>query len=332
MRRTSRLLLPLALLGLAACAAHPLGYMSGGNGRVSGATESLAWGFTAISCAVMLIIAGLILVGILRARRAAKVEGETVRSGGGLGFIYWGVGLSFPVLVAMAVWSFAVTRTMAQPPGEPAVNVDVTGNRWWWDIEYRDLDGARAFRTANELTIPVGVPVALHLMSADVIHDFWVPKLGPKMDMIPGKTNTAWLQADKPGVYYGQCAEYCGLEHAKMGFRVVALPPADYAAWRARAERPASVVAEAGSAQLFSARCSACHSIRGGEAGGIAGPDLTHFASRSTIAAGVLPNTPEGRDLWLADTQGVKPGALMPQIDLTRSERAQLVSYLGSLN
>jgi cytochrome c oxidase subunit 2 len=174
------------------------------------------------------------------------------------------------------------------------------------------------------------VPVRIELTSGDVIHDFWVPKLGPKMDMIPGRTNVTWLEARDPGTYRGQCAEYCGLEHARMAFEVSALPPGEFTRW-IEAERAPSLADQSRGQQIFASSCAACHSVRGTDAAGIYGPDLTHFARRPTIAAGLLPNTVAARELWLAKTQSVKPGALMPQVELGDADRHAVVRYLGSL-
>lgn len=170
----------------------------------------------------------------------------------------------------------------------------------------------------------------MRLESADVIHDFWVPKLGPKMDMIPGHPNMTWIEARDRGLYRGQCAEYCGLEHAHMGFVVRALAPADYQRWIA-AQRMPAIAPPSDARTLFEARCSACHTVRGTDSGGILGPDLTHVGSRATLAAAVLPNTPAALDQWLADPQAVKPGALMPRVPLTTVERARLVNWLEAL-
>ena len=321
----------LAAPALAGCSSTPLGYLSGAGGPTAAPTQHLAIGFTVIALAVILIIAAAIAVALTMSRRSSRTHGHVVaRSGDGLQWIYWGLGLSFPALVAMAIWSFGVTRAVAQPTGPAAVTVDVTGHRWWWEVRYHADVPDRIVTTANELVIPTGVPIHLRLTSADVIHDFWVPKLGPKMDMIPGHWNATWLQADRPGTYVGQCAEYCGLEHAMMGLRVRALAPADYVRWRTAALQPATPDASRGS-RVFAAACAGCHAVRGTPAGGILGPDLTHFASRDTIAAGVLPNTPANRNLWVAETQRIKPGVLMPTVPLTDYDRSAVVAYLGSL-
>lgn len=334
----------------------PLSYLTGSGSRSADALETLAWGFSAISVAVVGIIALLIGFAIRRSRtRASGPDGNQVgREEGGLALIWWGVGISLPVLLAMAVWNFLTTRLLAEAPGSPALSVKVTGHRWWWEIRYDD-DTSRAVSTANEMVIPVGVPVRLQLASGDVIHDFWVPKLGPKMDMIPGRTNQTWLEADRPGLYRGQCAEYCGLQHAHMAFLVRAVAPAEFYAWLDHQREPAAgpprnipnagltdeaqseppgVAAEPPSpdAALFATRCGACHAVRGTDTGGILGPDLTHFGSRGTIAAGLLSNTPVHLAQWLAEPQRLKPGTLMPQVQLTSVERARLVSYLEGLS
>ncbi|HSQ95761.1 MAG TPA: cytochrome c oxidase subunit II [Croceibacterium sp.] len=305
-----------------------------GSGSASGDTlQTIAWGFTVISVLVVLIIAAMIGLAIrYSTRRAREVPADEVaREGGGLAFIYWGVGLSMPVLIAMAVWNFMATRALAQAGAPTQLTVEVTGHRWWWEIRYLNPEHPDAIiTTANQLVIPIGVPVKIELTSADVIHDFWVPKLGPKMDMIPGKTNVTWLEARDAGSYRGQCAEYCGLEHAHMAFGVTALPPELFARWFAAERAPATSPPSLGQAQFLD-HCAACHAVRGTAAAGIYGPDLTHFASRPTIAAGILTNTVAGRGHWLADTQGVKPGALMPQIELDDVDRASVVRYLGTL-
>lgn len=332
MIRARRLGLVAAFV-LGGCSGTPLGYMTGSGSASGDILQQIAWGFSAIAIAVTLIIIFLIgmaiLVSVRRARREpdARIEREAV----GLRFIYWGVGLSMPVLVAMALWNFIATRAVAQPPSATTLTVAVTGHRWWWEIRYIDPNHPdHGVTTANQLVIPTGVPVRIELTSGDVIHDFWVPKLGPKMDMIPGRTNVTWLEARDPGTYRGQCAEYCGLEHARMAFVVSAVPPGEFARWIEAERQPASADQTRGQ-KIFASNCGACHSVRGTGAAGIYGPDLTHFTRRPTIAAGLLPNTVAARELWLARTQSVKPGALMPQVELGDADRHAVVGYLGSL-
>lgn len=316
---------------LSGCMPTPMGYLQGAAGPASQPIESLAQGFIWICMGVVVVILAMILVAIRRGRRATREEGGAVRRGArGLGWIYWGVGASVPVLLAMMLWNFIVTRVVSTPPAGKGPVVRVTAHQWWWEIRYQADQAGDIFTTANELVVPTGTPVRLQLTSADVIHDFWVPKLGPKLDAIPGLWNSTWLQADAAGTYVGQCAEFCGLEHAKMGIRVVALPPAEFDAWLHHMRQPARPVAGRG-AEVFAEDCSSCHTVRGTTAGGIYGPELTHFASRSTLAAGILPNTPAARDRWLAHTQELKPGAAMPQLPLDDDERAAVVRYLGSL-
>jgi len=310
----------------------PLGYLSGSASVSADLLQTMAWGFSAVSALVVAVIVGLIWVAIARGRRRAADGDPTVLEQGqqGLALIWWGVGLSLPVLVALALWTMSAVRALATPPVGQQLTITVTAHRWWWQTETADGLGP-PFTGANEIVIPTGKPVALLLASADVIHDFWVPKLGPKMDMIPGRTNRTWLEARTPGIYRGQCAEFCGFEHARMAFTVRALPPADYARWStSQRSNPAQAATAPGSA-LFVEHCGACHTVRGVGAGGIMGPDLTHFAGRSTIGAGLAPNTPLSLDRWIADPQALKPGTEMPQVPLTPAERQQLVAYLERL-
>jgi cytochrome c oxidase subunit 2 len=235
----------------------------------------------------------------------------------------------------MAVYMLAVLNGIAAPPAPPRLSITVTGYQWWWEAVYDGDDPARRFATANEIHIPAGEPVLFRLRSADVIHAFWVPALGGKTQMIPGQINRQWLQADKPGVYRGQCVQYCGVQHAHMGFEIVAQPPEEFRAWE-RAQRakaralPAAGKIPAG-ARLFLQACAACHTVRGSAAAGAHGPDLTHLASRRSIAAALLPNTAENLRRWILHAQGMKPGVRMPDFPLTARQRDALVAYLQSL-
>jgi cytochrome c oxidase subunit 2 len=312
-----------------------MAYLTGAAGPASQPIQTLGQGFVLIVCIVVLVIASLVVLATRRARRAERAHGNAVRRGEpGLGWITWGVGLSLPVLLSMAVWNFTTTRTVSNIPHPAAVTIEVTGHRWWWEVRYRADEPEEIVSTANEIVIPTGTPVRLWLSSADVIHDFWVPKLGPKMDMIPGRWNATWLQADHAGVYVGQCAEFCGLEHAKMGLRIVALPPIKFAAWRAAMTAPAAhpVQPQARLGEVvFQRSCAACHAVRGTPAGGVFGPDLSHLARRSTLAAGLLRNDAVGRMRWLSATQQIKPGAQMPQVALDRDDLDAVNAYLGTL-
>ncbi len=322
-----------AALLLQGCVATPMGYLQDAAGPASRPIQGLAQGFTWICLGVVAVILVMIALAIVSGRRSAARDGSGVRRGAhGLGWIYWGVGISVPILIAMAVWNLMVTRAVAAPSSAQAGPVvEITAHRWWWEIRYQGEPADKQFTTANELVIPTGVPVRLNLTSADVIHDFWVPKLGPKMDMIPGMWNVNWLQADAPGRFVGQCAEFCGLEHAKMGIRVTALAPADYAAWLRHMRQPA-VAGGGHGAMVFVQHCGSCHTVRGLPAGGIAGPELTHVGSRGTLAAGMLANTQAGRIRWIAHTQAVKPGAQMPDVPLDQADVVAVATFLGSLD
>ncbi|HEX6099315.1 MAG TPA: cytochrome c oxidase subunit II [Thermoanaerobaculia bacterium] len=237
-------------------------------------------------------------------------------------------------LLGLITASVFTSRSIASVP-EAALQVGVYGRQWWWQVEYDDRDKSKRFSTANELTIPVGVPVTLHLQSSDVIHSFWVPNLHGKRDLIPGKRTTLTIRADKPGVYRGQCAEFCGYQHAKMALWVNAVPAVEYAQWVESSRRPSKVPStpqERKGQQIFmSSPCPLCHTIQGTDANGKTAPDLTHFASRRSIAAGTLPNRRGFLAGWILDSQHVKPGNFMPPMVLEQGEVEPLVTYLESL-
>lgn len=207
----------------------------------------------------------------------------------------------------------------------------VTGHQWWWEVHYPHSGAV----TANEIHIPVRKRLLVKLESADVVHDFWVPRLARKSDMVPGHPNYIWLEADKPGTYRGWCAEFCGRQHANMRFTVVAQSPRRFSAWTkaqlARPGPPKSGPAAAGAAVFVEKTCPSCHTVAGTPAQGKVAPDLTHVASRRTLAAGALDNTPAALRRWLANPQRVKPGCLMPQVQLSHKELHELVAYLETL-
>jgi cytochrome c oxidase subunit 2 len=227
------------------------------------------------------------------------------------------------------------SRAIARMPLKDAVNIELVGHQWWWEARYKDTDPTREFTTANELHIPVGRPVVVTLRSSDVIHSLWVPNLHGKKDLIPGRTAIMRLRADKPGTYRGQCAEFCGLEHALMVLLVSAEPPAQYEAWAAKQRQPAPPPADdqqARGLQVFlGTSCVMCHTISGTTAQGKLGPDLTHLASRQTIAAGTLPNNRGHLAGWIADPQSLKPGVNMPANALAPDDLQALLAYLESL-
>lgn len=319
----------LSLLTLSDCARAPLGYLDGA-GPAARSIASLGWGLLGISIAVCLITGGLLAFSIFRPR----LQAEGLGGGDDRSSLRWiGIGLSITtvLLLASAVWTLWTVRGLSDTSRAAAVTIDVTGQQWWWEVRYRSETPSREFSTANDLVIPAGVPVQLNLRSRDVVHSFWVPKLAGKMDMIPGQTNRIRIEADRPGIYRGQCSEFCGVQHAQMAFSVIALAPADFEAWWKHQLEPAGNDPNAAPQQAFIERCSSCHTVRGLPAGGILGPDLSHFGSRRTIAAGVLPNDPADLARWLRDSQGVKPGSKMPTLHLTANEVETLTAYLEGL-
>jgi cytochrome c oxidase subunit 2 len=236
-----------------------------------------------------------------------------------------------PALI-LAVIFVLTLGTMAEINGAgvaPAMRIAATGHQWWWEFSYGGV------KTANELHIPVATPIDLDLTSADVIHSFWVPELGPKMDMLPGVTNRLRLFARRAGSYDGQCSEFCGIEHAWMRIRVVVQTQSEFDAWLGVQGEPRTTV-ETDAEKIFLANiCVSCHTIRGTDAKGTAGPDLTHVGSRATIGAGVLQNAEANivanMRAWLADPQRYKPGALMPSVPLSSADLDALAAYLVSL-
>ena len=283
----------------------------------------------------VLLVGGTVILAIVLAALWVALRGSPrlkTRLGGEKAI--WILGFAFPsvVLTGLPVWGLLLTSSLsaARVP-EGAMRVKIIGEMWWWRVHYQDEQGRETLRDANELHIPVGQPVLLELEAADVIHSFWVPRLGGKMDMIPGRTNRLLIEADAPGVYKGQCAEYCGGPHALMGFVVVAHSPADFARWQA-SRRPAGGAGDEGLALFLSSGCAACHTIRGTSARRLAGPDLTHVGSRKTLGAGILPNNPGTMAGWVADSQAIKPANRMPAYHQFSGEELQaLTAYLVAL-
>ena len=245
--------------------------------------------------------------------------------------IVLGMGVALPIalLSALFIWSdLFVTRSTAAPaPGSTAMTIHVIGHQWWWEVRYDGTDVV----TANEIHIPVNTRVDVELSTADVIHSFWIPELNRKTDMIPGVANRQLLIANEPGVYRGQCSEFCGLQHAHMAVEVIAQPRSAYDAWLRAQEKPAKPSSLPGAKLFQQQACSGCHTIRGTPAHGDVGPDLTHFASRSTIASLTIPDTPAEVRTWIAHPQQVKPGNLMPDLELSNADWNELARYLETL-
>lgn len=295
-------------------------------GPFAGPVTTVAWVLFAMAGLVTVVVVATLLAGLFGPRRwRAQIGRER---------LVWIGGLAFPALVltGLLVWGLGLTARLAEPPRPGEMRVRVTGEMWWWRVAYLDGAGREAFQDANEVYVPVGRPVVFELEAADVIHSFWVPRLGGKMDMIPGRRNILRLQADRPGVYAGQCAEFCGGPHALMGFVVVALPAEEFEAWRAARSRPSPPAVGEGAQVFARAGCGACHTIRGTEANGLAGPDLTHVGARRTLGAGILPNGSGAMAGWISDSQAIKPGNRMPAYPvLTGPELRAVAGYLESL-
>jgi cytochrome c oxidase subunit II len=245
------------------------------------------------------------------------------------------VGATVVILLVFLVTDLSVGRTLDPVPSAHPITIEVTGKQWWWDITYADTSAQGRFTTANEIHVPVGQPVLLLLTARDVIHSFWAPNLAGKKDLIPGYTQSMWFQADTAGDYRAQCAEFCGVQHAKMALHVIADPPETYRQWvasqRAPAKTPTDSVADRGREVFLTGQCAMCHAITGTSAASRNGPDLTHLASRRTIAAGTLPNTRGALAGWIVDPQQVKPGAHMPPNQLSPPDLDALLTYLQSL-
>ncbi|RZL29603.1 MAG: cytochrome c oxidase subunit II [Sphingomonas sp.] len=321
----------------------------------------LTWFLLGISVVVILIFVVAVSWGVIvrrqRATREALSTSSVENNPKGLVWVYIGLPLTLAVLILALFWTMLVMAKIDQPASPPSLAITVTGRQWWWQVDYPATPGGRAFETANEIHIPVGQPVLVRLRGGDVIHSFWVPALAGKTDTIPGLQNVTWLQADRPGVYRGQCTEYCGAQHAHMGFLVIADPPQVFAAWRRNHEQLASAdstprVIERGMENaaydarqspllsghgeaIFVQRCGSCHAIDGTAAQGyrpggdsVRGPNLTHLMSRRTLAAVTLTNNTNNLAGWISDPQAQKPGALMPITHLSGPELQAVVAYL----
>jgi cytochrome c oxidase subunit 2 len=245
--------------------------------------------------------------------------------------IFWG-GFVMPSVVVTVVLGFtlATMRNLSSEANAGAILVEVTGHQWWWDVYYPEYE----IRLANEIHIPVDRQVDLRLTSADVVHSFWVPSLGGKIDLLPERVNRMVLEASEPDVYRGACAEFCGLQHAKMAFYVVAVPEADFEDWveqsTAPPEQPTGLAAR-GMEVFLDAGCQECHTISGTPARGRVGPDLTHIASRQSLAAGTVANTTDKLTDWVANPQSLKQGVKMPDLELAEADLEALVAYLETL-
>jgi cytochrome c oxidase subunit II len=286
------------------------------------------WLMCGLASGVYLVVGGFILVAAFRGRRTETGKPSRVRDNT---FIVVG-GLIVPaaILLVLGVQVVHASNTLRQPEKDP-LHIEVVGKRWWWAVSYPD----QKITTANEVHVPVGRPLEIGLDSDNVLHSFWIPQFGGKVDMIPGQHNLWRLTATKPGVFRGECAEYCGLEHARMNFVVVAQTAADFDAWVVRHQVPPSGPSdqqEATGQMIFQREpCAGCHTIRGTTADGTIGPDLTDIGSRLALGANTVPNTEGYLSGWIVDSQTIKPGNLMPPIPMNANDLHALIVYLRSL-
>lgn len=278
---------------------------------------------------IFAIVTGIILFALMRFRWREGEPDPDQLAGNRTVEILW---TAIPCVIVGVLFTLtARTMNVADPEPAPKPDLIVIGHQWWWEVRYP----ASGVVTANEIHIPVGKALSVRLDSSDVLHEFWVPDLARKLTTVPGHPNHLWLQADKPGTYLGVCSEFCGTQHAWMRFLVVAEPQAEFAAWQQRQLQPAAEPAADGAAKglaLFQqTSCVTCHAINGTIAGARVAPDLTHFASRRQLGAGIADNTVENLNRWLADPQQVKPGVKMPSFKFSEEQLAHLVDYFETL-
>jgi len=290
-------------------------------------------GFTAVS-----VVMAILLVVVAVRRRGSFAEHAPVHARGGMRWVVIGgfiiPGIAFTAAYVATIGSLRAFPMTEGTPGPP--DIRIIGHQWWWEVEYLMGDTSDHFKTANELHLPTDRPVEIELVSADVIHSFWVPRLHGKVDLIPGTVNHIQIRAPQAGRYDGACAEFCGLEHARMRLQLVADAPADFATWIARMRQPAPPPATAqaarGQAVFMGGACPVCHAIQGTRALASAGPDLTHIGSRQMIAAGWLPQDVATLHAWIMNAPSLKPGVQMPQLTwFNGPELHDLVAYLEGL-
>ena len=298
-------------------------------GRGAEIVADLLWWMSSGAAVVWLAVVGLAVYGLRTPRDPPSERAAQLLIVGG--------GAVFPTVVLTVLLAFGLFRMpeLLQPPAGETLHVAVSGEEWWWRFRYEPLDG-EPFETANELRLPVGAPARFTVTTPDVIHSFWIPSLGPKIDLIPGRVNHLVLEPTRTGAFRGVCAEYCGTSHALMAFSVVVMEPAEFDGWleeqRAPADEPAGALELRGREAFLSNGCGACHTVRGIPANGLLGPALTHVGGRQTLAAGLLPNTLEAMRSWIERPDELKPGAHMPAFGmLPDAELDAIATYLMSL-
>ena len=328
-----RVLVLLAVLPLAGCVA---GVQSIG-APVAEQAEGIQWLWRLmlwVCVPIYLLVLGGLWVALKRRRGGAGGEPGDGEARARRGLRWW-IGFIVLVLFALAFSSYSIDRYLLQREADPTLSVRVTGKQWWWQVDYQSTDPSQRFASANELVLPAGARVRVELVAADVIHSLWLPRLAGKLDLVPGRQNVMWLSPRKPGEYRGQCAEFCGLQHAKMALDVRVLSPSDFEHWRQAQLRPAAApsdaLAQRGLHLFEEGPCAMCHAVTGTKAAAHSGPDLTHLASRRMLAAGALPMTRPALRGWLLDPQDAKPGTNMPKTDLDGAQIDALVAYLETL-
>jgi cytochrome c oxidase subunit II len=302
---------------------------SEGAGREAQITHQLFTLFLVVT--TLFFLAVVVFLALALFRRARPDGSRGLR----LALYAWG-GLIIAGLLGLTLASYATDRSLANLAAAPdPLRIRVTAQQWWWQVEYLDPDPSKQFRTANELHLPVGRLAHIELVSDDVIHSLWLPALGGKQDLIPGRRTDLEVTPRTTGEFRGQCAEFCGLQHTRMALHAYVDPPEAFEAWRAASQRPAaspaSALAASGYAYFMAGPCSTCHAITGTPAFGVIGPDLTHIASRRTLAGGTLPNTLGHLEGWIANAQAIKPGARMPDIDIAPADLHAVAAYLQGL-
>lgn len=308
-------------------ALHPAGPMAA-------LIEQLWWLFLGVSVVVYVVVLAFLIHALMRRKRERAVLDLARADAKSRIVVGCAVAATVVVLATLAMSEFVMSRVLTRAPDDP-LQITLIGHQWWWEAEYADPVSSNRVRTANELHIPVGRPIEFELKSVDVIHSFWIPNLQGKRDMLPGRTNHAVLVADRPGSFEGQCAEFCGFQHAKMRLALQAVPPDEFEAWKSHmlssAHVPSSEQEKRGQQVFLGSSCILCHAIQGTPASATNGPDLTHLASRQRIAAGALENTPRNLASWILDPQAIKPGSQMPATQLAPEDLAALATYLSSL-
>ncbi|HEX5412610.1 MAG TPA: cytochrome c oxidase subunit II [Terriglobia bacterium] len=289
---------------------------------------------------VSVVVIGLLVWSVVR-RTGSLSEHEPWNEGGGQSWILIG-GLAIPFVILSGLYIFSLQRTTAFPlhdddMSEMHPEILVVGHQWWWEVHYLSKSTDQEFTTASEIHIPTGRPVDIELKSADVIHSFWIPALHGKVQLVPGLTNYVRVEATRPGDFQGECAVYCGEQHAHMRLLVVAQSPKEYAAWRSQQLKPAATPqtpeAQQGETVFTGSACALCHTVRGTEAQGTLGPDLTHLAGRKYIASDSYINNIANLEAWITHAQSLKPGALMPNLTMyTGKDLQELVAYLQQLH